>query len=155
MLAGRLRHRRLAELLTRDLGPAQPEVRRDVVHRRSFEPAGRVVPADAVADRMVTPVEAAAGVVRQVDPADERDAVVHDDELFVVAVHRPLEVVERALHAGSLRQRLAQVATLRAIRVEERQGRSGPAQHPDVDATRQVGEQLAQPRSAPLQPESG
>ena len=47
--------------------------------------------------RMVVPVETVARFGGEVDPADERDAVVDDDRLLVVAVHRPLLRVERAL----------------------------------------------------------
>jgi hypothetical protein len=53
-------------------------------------------------------VEPVAGEVGQVDATDERHLVVHDHELLVVAVHRPLVRVERALHAVPAAELVAQ-----------------------------------------------
>ena len=107
--------------------------------------AGGVVPAQAAAHLMVAAVEAVAAERGDVDAADERDLVVDDHELLVVAVHRALVGVERAVHARSAHEPLARIAHGRAVGREQRQRRAAPQQHPDVDSLGQIAEQIAQP----------
>ncbi len=70
---------------------------RNVVDSGAFDPCRSVVPADRSAGGVVVRVEPVAGFGCQVDAADEGDAVVDDDRLFVMAVHRPLLRIEGAL----------------------------------------------------------
>ena len=51
---------------------------------------------------MLAQVVPVAGLVREVDPADEGDPVVDDDRLLVVAVNRPLARIELALDPRAL-----------------------------------------------------
>ena len=55
-------------------------------------------------------VEAVAGEVGEVDAADERELVVDDHELLVVAVQRALVRVERARDGGASAKRVADAA---------------------------------------------
>ena len=64
------------------------------------EPRGDVVPAEPSAGLVGRDVEAVAGVVGQVDPADERELAVDHDRLLVVAVERVLPRVGLAADAG-------------------------------------------------------
>src|SRR5205807_7718214 len=68
--------------------PALAEVRRDVRDGGTAEHAEGIVPADVAAGLVLGGVEAVARVRRQVDAADECDAVVDDDDLLVVTVER-------------------------------------------------------------------
>jgi hypothetical protein len=74
----------------------------DVRHDGPLEPYCRVVPAEAAAARVLARIEPVARQVGQVDPADERDLVVDDDELLVMAVERPLLRVERHRDARAI-----------------------------------------------------
>ena len=123
--------------------PAHPEVLGDILDGRAFDPRARVVPADLRARRMVIRVEPVAGLGGQVDPADERDAVVDHDRLLVVAMERPLFRIELELDARVAGQLGSHLANVAARRAEERQRRAGPGQHADVDALRELGEQVA------------
>ena len=98
----------------------------------------------ARARRVMARVESVAGLRGEVDAADERDAVVDHDRLLVMAMHRPLLRVERALDARVLRQAVPHLAHLATRRPEERQRRSGPDEHAHVDALGQLGEEVAQ-----------
>ena len=98
-------------------------------------------------------VEPVAAQARQVDPADERDLVVDDDELLVVAVERPLTCIERHRDPRTVDEIVARLAHLAAIRVEERQRRTGPGEHPDVHSPGRFCEQLPQRRPSALEPE--
>ena len=70
--------------------------------------AGRVVPADLVRlVRVLVGVVAVAGQRGQVDAADERQLVVDDHELLVVAVHHPRAGVELALDLRAAHEPLA------------------------------------------------
>jgi hypothetical protein len=80
--------------LATDLVPAHPEILGDVRDRRPANPRRRVVPADLVPPTVLARIEAIAGLVGEVDPADERDLVVDHDRFLVMAVHRPLAAVE-------------------------------------------------------------
>src|SRR5436305_8161140 len=99
---------------------------RDIRDDGAFESKARVMPADAVAPRMVTRIEPVAAEGRQVEAADVGDAVVDDHELLVVAVHRPLARVELHLDTRPRRELVADPANLAAVGMEERQRRSGP-----------------------------
>src|SRR5205085_12160362 len=90
--------------------------------------------------RVVARVEAVAVVGGEVDAADEGDAVVDDDELLVVAVERPLAVVERTADPRPALERLAQLAGLGAGRMEERERRARPEAHPPRQPRRALGE---------------
>ena len=103
------------------------------------------MPSQTAAHRMITGVKTIAAERGQVDTPDERDLAVHDDQLLVVAMHRPLVEIKRALHARAADELLAHAAHGRTSRREDRQRRS-PQQHPDLDSLGQITEQIAQPR---------
>ena len=87
---------------------------------------------------MVARVEPVAAERGEVDPADERGLAVDDDELLVVAVHRPLVCVERERDARAVRERVADGGDAAPVGVEERQRRSRPRQHAYLDALRRA-----------------
>jgi hypothetical protein len=62
----------------------------------------------------------------------------------VVAVHRALAVVERALDPRPGHELLAHLPHLAARRVEERQRRAGPDEHANGDPLGKLGQQLPQ-----------
>ena len=80
----------------------------------------------------------------QVDPADERDLVVDDHELLVVAVQRARARVARRADLRPARQLVARVARRGAVGGERVRRRARPHEHADVDALGRVGEQFAQ-----------
>ena len=59
-------------------------------------------------------------------------------------MHRSLVEIKRALHARAAGELLAHAAYGRSSRREDRQWRSPPQQHPDLDSLRQITEQIAQ-----------
>src|ERR1022692_4860533 len=81
----------------------------------------------------------------QVDTANERDLAIDNHQFLVMAMHRPLMGLKRAPHAGAADQLLAHSAHGRTSQREDRQRRSRPQQHPDLDALSQITEQIAQP----------
>ena len=107
------------------------------------------MPAETAAHRMITGVETIAAERGQVDAPDERDLAVDDHQLLVVAMHRPLVRIKRALHAGAAGQLLAHAPDRRTSRREGPHRRSCPQQHPNLDALGQIAEQIAQP-SCPI-----
>ena len=111
------------------------------------------MPAEGAARGVVAVIEAVAPERRQIDAADPRDAVVDDDRLLVVAVHRPLACVERRPDARSAGERVAQLPNVAARGLEQRQRRTSPREHADVDALSEVPQQLAQRRAVRAQPE--
>ena len=111
---------------------------------RTLDPSGRVVPADGAACRMLAGVEAIAGLRREVDSADEGDAIIDHDRLLVVTVQRAFLRVEAALDPGLLGEGVAHPRDLAPRRPEQRQRRSGPHEQADVDALRKFGEQVPQ-----------
>ena len=115
----------------------------DVGHRGSLEPDARVVPPQHAARRMLARVEAAAREIGQVDPADEGDAVVHDHELLVMAVHGPLASVEPDVDPRPAREPGRQLLHLGSRRVEEGQRRARPDEQAHRDPVGELGEQLA------------
>src|SRR5206468_2030500 len=66
----------------------------------TLDPSGRVVPADGAACRVIAGVEAVAGLRREVDSANEGDAIIDHDRLLVVTVQGPFLRVEAALEPG-------------------------------------------------------
>jgi hypothetical protein len=95
---------------------------------------------------MIIAVKAIAAERGQVDTANERDLAVHDHELLMVTMHRPLVKIKRALHARAAGELLAHATYGRTSRREDRQRRSSPQQHPDLDSLGQLTKQIAQPR---------
>ena len=134
--------------------PPQPEVLGDVGDHRPLEPNARVVPPQPPSRRMVAPVEAVAGERRQIDPADVRDAIVDEDELLVVAVHRTLLRVQLHLDAGAVDELVAHLPHLAAIGMEERQRRARPREHAHRNPFRHLTEQCGQRRPAVAQEET-
>ena len=70
---------------------------------------------------MLARVEPVAAERREIEAADVRDVVVDDDELLVVAVHRPLLGVECDLNTRAANELVTDRANLGAVRMEERQ----------------------------------
>ena len=123
--------------------PAQREVGGDVAHDRPAQLGGGVVPADPVGlVRVAAGVVAVAGQRGQVDAADERDLVVDDHELLVVAVHHAAVRVELALDLRALHERVALGLDEAAAGLEDRDGRTRPHEHPDGDPLGGVGQQV-------------
>ena len=128
---------------------------RHVGDDRPLEPDRGVVPAEAVPARVVVRVEPVTGEARQVDPADERHLLVHDDELLVVTVERPLAGVERHQDPRALDELVACPPHLAPVRVEERQRRTCPGEYAHVYPPCRIGEQLPQRRPFLLEPKGG
>ena len=112
---------RRRQRLAGDLVPAQTEVLGDVRDDRTAKEQRGVVPADGAARDVLVRVPAVAGVVGEIDAADERDAIVDDHELLVVAVHRPLLRVRREADARAELERVPDALDVIAVGVEERQ----------------------------------
>ena len=100
--------------------PAKAEVLRDVVDERAFDTHARVVPADARAAPMLVRVEPVAAERCEIEAADVGDAIVDDDELLVMTVHRPLLRVERHLDPRAAHELVADRAHLGAVGMKER-----------------------------------
>ena len=122
---------------------AQAEVLGDVADGGTNDARTRVVPADVGARRMTARVEAVAGLQREIQAADERDPVVDNDRLLVVAVQRPLMRVERAPDLRLPRELLPHRPHVTSRGAEERQRHPGPGEHPDVEPLGQLREQVA------------
>ena len=120
---------------------------RHVGDDRSTEPDGSVVPTLLSARRVLLCVPALALVVRQVDAADERDAIVDDDELLVMAVHRPFLRVGGKPYSRAELERMPHAVDVLAVRMEEGQRRAGPDEHVDVDALGELCEQRLELRA--------
>ena len=136
--------RRRPELHARHLVPAKREVRPHVAEQRAFDANRRVVPAELAARAMLGRVPPVARERREVDAADVRDLVVDDDRLLVVTVHRPLAVVQRDADAGASSERVAHRPNVAARGLEERQRRARPCEDANLDALRELGEELAE-----------
>ena len=104
----------------------------DVRDDRPAQESGGVVPAERAVRDVRARVEAVTTERRQVDAADERDAVVHEHELLVVTVHRSLLRVEPEADLRPELERVPDAVEVFSIRMEERQRRPGPQQHSDV-----------------------
>ena len=145
-LAGRDRWKHLPG----DLVPPHPEVLGNVADRRPFDPGRRVVPPHRGAGRMLAQVVPVAGLVREVDPADEGDPVVDDDRLLVVAVKRPLARIELALDPRALCELVSHALDLAPGRAEERERSACPDEDPDVESLGQLREQIAKDKRGSL-----
>jgi hypothetical protein len=95
---------------------------------------------------MIARVKAIAAKGGQIDAPDKGDLAVHDHQLLVVAMHRPLARIERTLNAGTAKQLLAHVAHGPAGGFEDGERCSTPQQHPHLDSLGEITEQIAQPR---------
>jgi hypothetical protein len=102
------------------------------------------VPSQPAVHQMIAAVKTIAAERGQVDTPHKRDLAVHDDELLVVAMHRALVEIKRALNACAPDELLAHASHGRTGRRKDRHRRSPPQQHPDLDSLGQVGEQIAQ-----------
>ncbi len=102
------------------------------------------MPSQGTAHRVITRVKPVAAKRGEVDPADERDLAVDDDQLLVMAVHRTLMSVECALDARATHQLLANLANGCSRRLEDRQRGARPEENPDVDGRSAIAEQIAQ-----------
>src|SRR5439155_3350374 len=135
-----------AVVLARQLAPAEEEVLGDVLDGGAAQEGRGVVPPDARSSRMDRRVEAVAGERGEVDPADERDGVVDDDELLVMAVQRTLAAVEDETNSVSGHELVARGPHLPPVRMEERQRRARPGEDSHVHAGGEVSEQLPERR---------
>ena len=105
---------------------------------------------------MILAVEAVARERRQVDAAHEGGLAVDDRDLLVVAVKRPLPLVERHPDGRALDEPVTRFPDLRTIRTEERQRRSCPGEDANLDPLGGSRQQLAQRlRAVATQPEVG
>ena len=132
--------------LARHLRPAHREVRRDVAHRRSAENAGHVMPAQAAASRVPRLIEAVAGEIGQVDPADERDLVIDDHQLLMVTMQRTFMRIQSTNHRASSAELVSNAPHCAPGNRIEGQGRAGPQEHANRDARRHLSEQVVQDR---------
>ena len=123
--------------------PAQPEVLRDVCHRRAFDPHRGVVPADSAPRDVVRCVPRIAAVERQVDAAHERDLAVDHDRLLVMAVREARAAVGVGLDLRVAREPVEHLTDVRVRRLEQRHRCPLPREQPHVDALRELGEQIA------------
>jgi len=80
---------------------------------------------------------------RQVDSTDEGHLIVDHDRLFMMAVHRPLAGIQRALDAGPSHKLFADSADVTAPRTKDGKGRTRPDQHPNGDPGCNLSEQLS------------
>ena len=123
--------------------PAQPEVLGHVRDRGPAQAHRRVMPADLAAGDVARRVVRVSGVEREVDPADEGDAVVDDDRLLVVAVERADARVHLALDRGLGAELVAHETHVCARGPEEPPRRTAPQQHAHVDPLRQLRQEIA------------
>jgi hypothetical protein len=119
--------------------PACVEVLSHIRHGGTLEASARVVPADARTKRMPVRVKAITRLRREVDPTDKRHAVIYNDRLFVMAVHRALVRVECALDLRMSGEIVADLPHLTSRGTEERQRSAGPDQHTDIEALCEIG----------------
>ena len=112
------------------------------------------MPSETAAHRMIAGVETVPAERGQIDAPDERDLAIHDRQLLVMTMHRPLMRIERALHPGAADQLLAHAAHRRTSWRESPHRRSRPQQHPNLDALRQLTEQIAQPSRPIVAPQT-
>jgi hypothetical protein len=91
-----------------------------------------------------------AGFRGQVDSADEGDAVVDDDRLLVVAVHRPLLRIERAADLRAGTEALAHPSYRPPRGPKHRQRRSRPDKHTHLDLLSELSQKIAQNRRLSL-----
>ena len=92
--------------------PAHAEVLGNIADGGALDARTGVVPADGRAWRMLICVEAVTRLRGEIDPADERHAVVDRDRLFVVTMQRPFLCIERARDFRVLDQSFSHVPNL-------------------------------------------
>ena len=102
---------------------------------------------------MIAGVEPVAALRGQVDAADERHAIVDDDDFLVVAVQRTLVGVERALDVGAVTELRAHGADGAARRPEDGDGSPGPHEDTHIDPLGQLRQQVAQDEGRTISPE--
>jgi hypothetical protein len=95
---------------------------------------------------VVVGVVAVAPEAGQVDPPDEGDPVVDDDELLVVAVGEALVPIEDAVDPRPPAELLPALADLGPGGLEHRQGSPGPDEDPDGHPLGELPEQPADGR---------
>ena len=147
-VAGGRRRGWSARPLARQLQPAKREVVGHVRHRRTAKARGDVVPAEPPARAVLLGVEPIAGVVGQIDAADERELAVDHDRLLVVTVERMLARVGLAPDPRPADEGLHRLADLRAGGMEGGHGRAGPDQDPHIDPSRRARPAARRGRSA-------
>ena len=141
-VAGRRRRDDLRERLTRHFVPAHAEVLGDVGDGGAFDAARMRRASRRRSGRMVIGVVSVARLRGEVDAADERDAIVDDDRLLVVAVHRPFFGIEGALDLRVCDQPVSHRRYISPRGSEEGQRRAGPGEHAHVDSLGQLGEEV-------------
>lgn len=122
--------------------PTHVEVLSHIRDGGTLEASARVVPADARTKRMPVRVIAITRLRREVDPTDERHAVIYNDRLFVMAVHRALVRVECALDLRMSGEIVADFPHLTSRGTEERQRSAGPDQHTDIETLGEIGKKV-------------
>ena len=125
-----------------DLVPTHPKMLGDVSDSRPFDFRARVVPPETCARRMFVGVVAVAAFRREIDPSDERHAIVDHDRLLVVTVERAFLRVEAALDARVSDELVTHLPNVASRRAKERKRRSGPDEHTHVDAFGNFGEKV-------------
>jgi len=124
----------------------------DIGDRRAVQACADVVPSEPASGGVIARVEAVAGEVGHIDPADEGNGAVDDHELLVVAVKRMLTRIALAPDLRPAGQRLHAFAHLLARGMERRHRRARPHKHPDVDLFGRLGQKLAE-HAGPLSPD--
>jgi hypothetical protein len=117
-------------------------VLRNISYGGAFEARTRIVPAHSCARRMPIGVEAITRLRGEIDPADERHAVIDDNRFFVMAMHRPFVRIKCALDLRPSTQLLPNPAHVAPGGTEERKGSAGPDQHTDIEALGQFREEI-------------
>src|SRR5512133_2680204 len=123
--------------------PAHPKVLGDVADSRPFDFRARVMPAETCARRVCVRVIAIARFGGEVDPADKGHAIVDDDRLLVVTVHRPFLWIQSALGPSAPDELVAHVPHISSRWTEEWEWRTGPGENPHVDTFCELGKQIA------------
>src|SRR5579884_75027 len=95
-------------------------MRADVTYGRTSRPSSDVMPAEPSLRRMAARVVPVSGKVGHVDAADERQLVIDDDRLLVVAMERMLAGIRLRTNASSPGKCAKCVAHLVASRVKHR-----------------------------------
>jgi hypothetical protein len=112
--------------------------------RRTGERGGGVVPAERAAVVVERRVEAIAAQVGEIDAADEGECAVDDHQLFMVAVHGPVALVEGAANARVRNKIGESLPGLRARRMKEWNRSARPEEHAHVDTLRGLGEEVTE-----------
>lgn len=102
------------------------------------------MPTDLAASRMSAAVKTVARLVGEVDPTDERDPVVNDDRLLVVAMQWTFFRIQGAADLRSSTQLLAHRPHSAAGRPKQRQRRARPHQHTHLNPFGELGQHVTQ-----------